>query len=578
MTLLQQQITAEQLRAVYKQLPTIVSAVAGAAILIYILKDEHPRNLLIIWLGLVFINCIVAALLYRHYIKNKKTNAPQQTWKIFNWGVLFCAFTFFTGMVWGSIGVIFYNASIEYKLFIVVWLWALSAGIVSLLVAYKPAFYSMILPLLTPLIIQLATDNNSFYHGISAATFLWMLSLMYFYHGNHKIFLEAISLRFHNAELARNLAIKNSEAKNAILAKSQFLAAASHDLRQPLHAQSLFLAELDQYVDNKTGRRILGGLESSIYAMRKLLNAILDISKLDAGTITATKNTFSISTVFINLQAEFKSLADEKNITLRIHNCSLFIYTDPILLERILRNLMANAIRYTHKGKVLVGCRRHTDSVSIHVIDTGIGIANDKLNDVFIPFLQLGNPERDREKGLGLGLSIVQRTADLLGHDINLISIQNKGTSVSIDVPLSNNFPKIKHQQPSTTNTKNISGKRILIIDDDTDVRTAMTGLLKSWGCKPLAFQNLHDALKHANQNKKNIDAILSDFNLSENTSGIIAIAELRKKHNANIPAALITGDTSIEKLLEAKNSHHPIIHKPVLANELHALISKLVE
>lgn len=578
MTLLQQQITAEQLRAVYKQLPTIVSAVAGAAILIYILKDEHPRNLLIIWLGLVFINCIVAALLYRHYIKNKKTNPPRQTWKIFNWGVLFCAFTFFTGMVWGSMGVIFYNASIEYKLFIVVWLWALSAGIVSLLVAYKPAFYSMILPLLTPLIIQLATDNNSFYHGISAATFLWMLSLMYFYHGNHKIFLEAISLRFHNAELARNLAIKNTEAKSAILAKSQFLAAASHDLRQPLHAQSLFLAELDQYVDNKTGRRILGGLESSIYAMRKLLNAILDISKLDAGTITATKNTFSISTIFINLQAEFKPLADEKNITLRIQNCSLLIYTDPILLERIMRNLMANAIRYTHKGKVLVGCRRHTDSVSIHVIDTGIGIANDKLNDVFIPFLQLGNPERDREKGLGLGLSIVQRTADLLGHDINLISIQNKGTSVSIDVPLSNNFPKIKHQQPSTTSTKNISGKRILIIDDDTDVRTAMAGLLKSWGCKPLAFQNLHDALKHSNQNKKIIDAILSDFNLSENTSGIIAIAELRKKHNANIPAALITGDTSVEKLLEAKNSHHPIIHKPVLANELHALISKLVE
>lgn len=311
--------------------------------------------------------------------------------------------------------------------------------------------------------------------------------------------------------------------------------------------------------------------------MRKLLNAILDISKLDAGTITPLIKTFSVSTIFINLQAEFKTLAAEKNIELRIQKCNLSINTDPILLERILRNLIANAIRYTSKGKVLIGCRRHAHSVSIHVMDTGIGIPHDKQNDIFIPFIQLGNPERDRGKGLGLGLSIVQRTADLLGHTLSLKSTQNKGTAISIDVPLSDQVQVETHNHQSTTNTENISGKRVLIIDDDTDVRTAMSGLLKSWGCLPLAFQNIHDALKYSNQNKEAIDVILSDFSLPENTSGIQAIAELRTQYHSNIPAALITGDTSVERLQEAKNNDHPIIHKPVLASELQTLISNLV-
>ncbi|VAW51342.1 hypothetical protein MNBD_GAMMA06-937 [hydrothermal vent metagenome] len=577
MNSLQCQITAEQLRAVYRQLPTIVSAVAGAGMLVFILRDVHSSALLFSWLAIVLLNCLAAVLLYLYYIKVGRDSISQPCWKTY-----FFIFTLCTGTIWGSIGMLFYFAPTEYKLLIVVWIWAMGAGMVALLVAYRPAFYAMLIPLFMPLMFCLATDEYGFYRGLSVATFMWLLSLMYFYHGNHKTFTEAISLRFINAELAEDLARKNKEAENANLAKSQFLAAASHDLRQPLHAQSLFLAELDHYVDNLKGRRILGGLESSVYAMRKLLNAILDISKLDAGTISPSIEVFSISTIFANLRSEFENLAAEKNIILRMRECYLVVTTDPVLLERMLRNLIANAVRYTSEGKVLVGCRRHKHHVSIQIMDTGIGIPDEKQEDIFTPFIQLGNPERDREKGLGLGLSIVQRTADLLGLTLSLKSTPGKGTVVSIDVPLSNQMPVKRQNDLPATDEANINGKCVLIIDDDSDVRIAMSGLLESWGCLPLAFSDMQDALEYIkleyiNQKKVNIDVIFSDFTLSGNGNGIQVIAELRALCGSTIPAALITGDTSVERLQEAKDSNHLIIHKPVLADELRAVLNRLV-
>jgi len=570
---LQAKIRTEQLKAVYRQLPTNISAIFAAGLLVFLFRDIAPHELLLTWFGVVVAdNGVGAGLLYFYYIR-----CGQDAFPYSRWNALFTLYVVCTGIVWGVIGVIFLSGPVEYQLFIVALLWALGAGMAALLVAHKPVFYTMVLLLLVPLIIRLAIEADGFYRGLSVVTFLWMISLMYFYHGNHKTMLEAIKLRFLNADLAADLASKKKEAENANFAKSQFLAAASHDLRQPLHAQGLFLAELDNYVDDPTGRRILGGLESSVYAMRKLLNAILDISKLDAGTITPSIEVFSVASVLITLESEFKTLATEKGIDLRVRKCNLSVSTDPVLLERILRNLLANAIRYTSQGRVLVGCRRHAHSVSIQVLDTGIGIANDKQNDIFIPFMQLGNPERDREKGLGLGLSIVERTAVLLGHTLNLKSTQGKGTAVSIDVPRSYQTLVETRNRPSTADMENINGKRVLIIDDDTDVRTAMLGLLKSWGCLPLAFQSIHGALKYTDQDNGTIDAILSDFNLPGNTNGIRAIADLRTQYGSTIPAALITGDTSVDRLREAKDSGHLIIHKPVLASELRALISKLV-
>ncbi|VAW79792.1 hypothetical protein MNBD_GAMMA13-1537 [hydrothermal vent metagenome] len=571
MNSLQCQITAEQLKAVYKQLPSIVSAAVGAVILTYILKDVSSPGLLSAWLGMVFLNCIAAGILYLHYINHRKEGLTHPHWRVY-----FTVFTFCTGIIWGVIGILFYSTIVEIKLLIVVWIWAMGAGMTTLLVAYQPAFYAMIIPLFLPLTASLAIDDDIFYHSLAAATFAWMLSLMYFYYNNHKTFLDAITLKFINTELVADLARKNQEAENANLAKSQFLAAASHDLRQPLHAQCLFLAELDQYVDSPAGRRILGGLESSVYAMRKLLNAILDLSSLEAGTTTPSKHVFPISTVFTHLKSDFETLAEEKGIALRICECSLLINTDPVLLERILRNLISNAIRYTREGKVLIGCRRHTHSVSIQILDTGIGIPKDKQKDIFVPFIQLGNPERDREKGLGLGLSIVKRTSELLEHMLIFKSTQGKGTTVSLDVPLADTIPNDIRKTRLEDNAVDLVGKRILIIDDDTDVRTAIFGLLRSWECIPLVFPDISSALEHIGKESEDIDIILSDFNLPGNFNGIQAIEMLRAQCESTTPAALITGNISVNKLREAEGAGLSTIHKPVLASELRSHISKL--
>lgn len=572
MSTLEQKIAEEQVRAIYKQLPAIISSAVGAIIMVYILKDSQPHGRLMAWLGTVLLNCIVAGGLYLYYLKYGRNTLHHSHWKYF-----IILFTFFAGIVWGVIGIIFYSSAVEIKLFIVVWIWALGAGMTSLLVAYRPAFYAMVIPLFLPLTVSLAIDNESFYQALSAATFVWMASLMYFYQAHHNTLMNAISLQFINAELMEDFAEKRREAESANLAKSQFLAAASHDLRQPLHAQSLFLAELDQYVDNPTGRRILAGLENSVYALRKLLNTILDLSRLDAGTVNPAREIFSVSSVFVHLKSEFETLAEEKGIDLRVCKCSLPIYTDPVLFERVLRNLISNAIRYTTKGKVLVGCRRHAHSVSIQVLDTGAGISEDHQNIIFLPFRQLGNPERDREKGLGLGLSIVQRTCELLDHALSLTSKQGKGTAVSVDVPLATQSPSGVHNSQPLEDFEHIKGKRILVIDDDADVCTAMLGLLTSWGCCPLVFQDINDALKNITQDSEQIDAILSDLNLAGNISGIQAIEMLRTQCGLAIPAALITGETSASQLREAKYSGLEVIHKPVLAGELRSLINKLV-
>jgi two-component system, sensor histidine kinase len=253
----------------------------------------------------------------------------------------------------------------------------------------------------------------------------------------------AEALQAHRGELEKrireataDLAAKKDMAERANQAKSRFFAAASHDLRQPLHALSLFVAALKARNQQPETQTLIDNIEASTAAMELLFNALLDISRLDAGAIEAHPVHFPLHKLLLDLEQQFGALAADKQLRLRFRPCDVTLYSDPLLIERILVNLIANAIRYTDDGGVLVACRRRGRMVRISVIDTGRGIPPDQQESVFQEFVQLHNPARDRSKGLGLGLAIVSRLGRLLGHRVDLRSRPGHGSMFSIDVPL----------------------------------------------------------------------------------------------------------------------------------------------
>jgi signal transduction histidine kinase len=277
------------------------------------------------------------------------------------------------------------------------------------------------------------------------------------------------------------------EAVQANAAKTRFLAAASHDLRQPIHALGLFFAELSDRVYSPETALVIGQVEDSIAAINSMLNALLDVSKLDAGIVKPTIEPVALSELFARLQAEFQPIALENHNELRIRPALAIVNTDPTMLDRMLRNLIGNALRYTENGRILVAARRRGQNIVCHVLDTGSGIPEDQLDEIFVEFHQLQNPARDRRQGLGLGLAIVKRLSRLLHHDIKVTSQLGRGSCFSITLPFVHETAD-GASEPLTEKTSlinnSLAGCQVLVLDDDIAVLEGMRGLLTRWGCQ----------------------------------------------------------------------------------------------
>ena len=365
------------------------------------------------------------------------------------------------------------------------------------------------------------------------------------------------------------------EAAN--LAKSRFLAAASHDLRQPLHALNLFVAQLRRETDQAERARLVERVDASVAAMNELFNALLDISKLDAGVVTPSISEFPVDHLLKRIEMTFAAAAREKGLRLRVVSSGAFIRSDFILLERILLNLVSNAIRYTAVGGVAVGCRRRGDALRIEVWDSGIGIPEDQRGSIFREFHQLPTAERERGGGLGLGLAIVDRLGRLLDHPIELTSRPGSGSRFAVVVAMASSR-QLPDQPPEAAATDRTLGKLVLVIDDDALVLDSMRGVLKSWGCGVVTANSGAAALACLADLEGPPDLIISDYRLADGTNGIQAIERLRKALRAPVPAFLISGDTAPERLREARASGYYLLHKPVLPITLRATISQLLK
>ena len=373
-----------------------------------------------------------------------------------------------------------------------------------------------------------------------------------------------------HAEQERELALE--EARRANAAKSRFLAAASHDLRQPLQAASWFLAVIEERAGQGEQREVVDALRQCLTSSQSLLDALLDISRLDAGVMEVHPVAVELWDLFEELEVEFGAQARAKGLRLQFVPTSARVACDPVLLRRVLQNYVANALRYTAAGRVLVGVRMVTGGSRIEVHDTGIGIAPERQGDVFDEFFQIGNPEWDRRGGLGLGLSIVRRIAGLIDAPIGLHSREGAGSCFWIELPAVRSEPVAPSPVPAAGT---LEGRTIAVIDDDPDQVAGLRAFLGMLGCRVVAGESAAEVLAEAEGAAA--DVIVADYRLRGRATGNQAIAELAAAWGER-PAVLLTGDTAPDRLAEARAAGFALLHKPVDPSALRRTLLELLE
>ncbi len=365
-------------------------------------------------------------------------------------------------------------------------------------------------------------------------------------------------------------------AEQANVAKTRFLAAASHDLRQPLQALSMFVAVLSNRRHSPEDAALIKRIEDSVTAVEVLLNGLLDVSKLEAGLVVPELSAFNVAPMIDRLAAEFEPQVAELGLALRAVRSHSVVKSDPALLERILRNLLSNAVRYTPKGRILFGCRRRGGILRVEIWDTGIGIPESQIKLIFREFHQLGNPGRDRRQGLGLGLAIVERLARLLGHAISVSSAPGKGSGFVVEVPLAKQ-PEIVAQPRQLSLGIKRGDLTVIIIEDEPDVLESTRLLLESWGHRVYGALDCAGALRLLPQIGKRPDLILADYRLQNGATGGQAIHRIRTRLKSVVPAIILTGDTAPERLRQAQASGHGLLHKPVQPLALRQMIDEVL-
>jgi two-component system CheB/CheR fusion protein len=368
------------------------------------------------------------------------------------------------------------------------------------------------------------------------------------------------------------------QAEQANLGKSRFLAAASHDLRQPLQTISLLQGLLANKIKDEGALKLVVRLDETLSAMSGMLNTLLDINQLEAGIVRAETLSFPIGDLIERLRSEFAYHAEARNLGWHVVANGLTVRSDPRLLEQMLRNLLSNAMKYTSQGRVLLGCRRRGDKLRIEVWDTGPGIDEGQLQRIFEEFHQLDNPSRERARGLGLGLAIVQRLADLLGHGIDVRSRLGKGSVFAIEVPLGQNDAAWRpwHRQPRAEEGAHRNGA-ILVVEDEPAVREMLELLFVGEGHRTVTAADGPKALELVTRRAIQPDLVVADYNLPNGLNGVEVIAALQKALHHDVPAIILTGDISTEALRQIALQGRIQLNKPVKAKELTRLVQQLL-
>ncbi|MCW6510347.1 ATP-binding response regulator [Lichenifustis flavocetrariae] len=526
----------------------------------------------ITWTSYIAICAVGHILLCRAYRRSRPVG---DRWRL--WAHLFTAICLAEGIGWGwaPIGLTVGGNS-DVKHLTVLIMAGVAAGSIPAFSPYLPAFFALFLPATIPALIAALLSADPVQHASFTLVLLFILFIGGLGVKANLSFKQLVGLRIRTEEMAGDLQRQKDIAEQANKAKSTFLAAASHDLRQPVHALGLFVGALRGVALPLEGRRLVEQIEVSTNAMDSLFTALLDISRLDAGAVEVQRQPFVIGSLLDRICRDHAEDAKLKGVSLKARGCAAVVDCDPVLLERVVRNLVSNAVRYTERGRILVGCRRRQGEVLVQVWDTGPGIPPEQHDKIFQEYYQLGNSERDRAKGLGLGLAIVRRLTDLLGCRLKLQSRPGHGSCFEVSIPMASG-PGWEIEPAGGDVSGAPAHGLIVVIDDEEAIRAAMQSLLTGWGYDVVAAASGDEAIRRLSTCPVQPGLLVSDYRLREGENGIDVIERLRSEYNEPLPALLITGDTAPDRLSEAQASGLLLLHKPVSNSKLRAAIINLM-
>lgn len=571
------QIKREQTVMLYRQLGiAIFGTMVGALLNVVVMAGTAPTWLLAGWLSLMALNQAW------RLVHSEKMLAPE---RIQHAAFVWMVGTLISGVLWG-IGyiVMFPPASPVHQAVMTVLIFGVAAGATPLIASHIPSFYAFIFPSMLAVVARNAYEGDAPHIVLAGICFAVMLGILSFGRNFNSLLISSLRTRLENEALARRLAEKNAElekarniAEQANRAKTKFFAAASHDLRQPIHAMGLFASALRDRVRDPETRYAVDSINAAIESLESLFSELLDISKIDSGTVHPELSDFSLDAMCVSLRLNLAPEAAANGLELRMRHCNARVRSDPHLLERILLNLIVNALRYTPSGSVLIGARKRGDFLRIEIWDTGIGIPADEQGKIFEEFYQLANPERNRKKGLGLGLSIVKRLADLLGHRLSLCSRPGRGTVFRLEVPLAVGTMPPAPAQVRNEFAPDFSGYHFLIIDDEIVVRESLIALLGGWGAEVTACVGLTDTQEIIKTLESAPDLIIADYRLPEGPVGREAIRVVRERFGQALPAIMATGTVTPEREVEAEANDYHLLQKPVMPAKLRTLIHAIL-
>ncbi len=560
----------KQIELLYRQIPLVLVAVIIISTITAV-TFYSPENSKITFLWIISIY-FVTYLRFYYYLKWSKNSAQK---KLTSWAHIAVNFSLLSGFQWALTTIIFFNneSSISIAILTVILLGMVSGAIGSLSVI-PAAFTAFTAPITLFYIFSIVHSENADFYIFSYMFVVFIVASGFFCQNTYKSNIHGIRLSIENIALINNLQIEKEKAESANIAKSKFLAAASHDLRQPLQSMTLFTEALKENLKEEDNLLLANRITNSHDALRELLNALLDISKLDAGGIEIQNTAFDIATITNEIYMEFQPLASQKNQQMAISKSSYMVFSDPIITKRILQNLIANAIHHCpEESMIIIETATKNKSLLINVKDNGPGIPEKEQKNIFNEFYQLKNPERDRKKGLGLGLAIVKRLSILLGHQIQLESSKGSGCNFSFELPIATpeQISAKEHVIPSQ-NITSLNDMEILLVEDEIDVREALSVILKRWGCTVWQTDNIAGAFAFIHQ--QNINFIITDYRLREHETGIDLLEQVHSI-NPDITGIMITGDTGTEQIQSFLKAGHIVLHKPIKPAELRMAIQQ---